>query len=90
MGQSGVYGKTDDAQSAAVIHAAIERGVTFLDTGDHYGAIRRRRCPRSTVRGLSHHQHSVVQYFTILPISAASGAPTDRSDGLAASVTLVS
>jgi aryl-alcohol dehydrogenase-like predicted oxidoreductase len=38
MGMSGAYGKTDDAHSIAVIHAAIERGVTFLDTGDFYGA----------------------------------------------------
>jgi aryl-alcohol dehydrogenase-like predicted oxidoreductase len=38
MGLSGAYGKTDDAQSTAVIHAAIERGVTFLDTGDFYGS----------------------------------------------------
>ncbi len=38
MGMSGVYGKTDDAQSIAVIHAAIERGVTLLDTGDFYGS----------------------------------------------------
>jgi aryl-alcohol dehydrogenase-like predicted oxidoreductase len=38
MGLSGAYGKVDAAQSTAVIHAAIERGVTFLDTGDHYGA----------------------------------------------------
>jgi aryl-alcohol dehydrogenase-like predicted oxidoreductase len=38
MGLSGVYGKTDDAASIAIIHAAIERGVTFLDTGDHYGS----------------------------------------------------
>jgi aryl-alcohol dehydrogenase-like predicted oxidoreductase len=37
MGMSGIYGKSDDAQSIAVIHAAIERGVTFLDTGDFYG-----------------------------------------------------
>ena len=35
---SGAYGKTDDAQSIAVIHAAIERGVTLLDTGDFYGS----------------------------------------------------
>jgi aryl-alcohol dehydrogenase-like predicted oxidoreductase len=35
---SGAYGKTDDAQSIAVIHAAIDRGVTLLDTGDFYGA----------------------------------------------------
>jgi aryl-alcohol dehydrogenase-like predicted oxidoreductase len=38
MGMSGAYGRTDDAQSIAVIHAAIERGVTLLDTGDFYGA----------------------------------------------------
>lgn len=38
MGMSGAYGKTDDAQSIAVLHAALERGVTFLDTGDFYGA----------------------------------------------------
>jgi aryl-alcohol dehydrogenase-like predicted oxidoreductase len=35
---SGAYGKTDDAQSTAVIHAAIERGVTFFDTADFYGS----------------------------------------------------
>ena len=29
---SGVYGKTDDAQSVAVIHAAMERGVKLIDT----------------------------------------------------------
>jgi aryl-alcohol dehydrogenase-like predicted oxidoreductase len=38
MGMSGAYGKTDDAQSIAVIHAAIERGVTLLDTADFYGS----------------------------------------------------
>jgi aryl-alcohol dehydrogenase-like predicted oxidoreductase len=38
MGMSGVYGKTDDAQSIAVIRAAIDRGVRFLDTGDFYGS----------------------------------------------------
>jgi len=38
MGMSGAYGKTDDAQSIAVIHAAIERGITLLDTGDFYAS----------------------------------------------------
>ncbi len=38
MGMSGAYGKTDDAKSIEVIHAAIERGVTLLDTGDFYGS----------------------------------------------------
>ena len=38
MGFSGIYGATDDAESVATIHAAIEAGVTLLDTGDFYGA----------------------------------------------------
>jgi aryl-alcohol dehydrogenase-like predicted oxidoreductase len=37
MGMSGVYGKTDDRESIATIHAAIERGVDLIDTGDFYG-----------------------------------------------------
>jgi len=37
MGMSGMYGRTDDAESVRTIQAAIERGVTLLDTGDFYG-----------------------------------------------------
>jgi aryl-alcohol dehydrogenase-like predicted oxidoreductase len=37
MGMSGVYGPSDRAESIATIHAAMEAGVTLLDTGDFYG-----------------------------------------------------
>jgi aryl-alcohol dehydrogenase-like predicted oxidoreductase len=37
MGMSGVYGETDDAESIATIHAALDAGVSLLDTGDFYG-----------------------------------------------------
>ena len=37
MGMSGGYGPADDAESIATIHAALEAGVTMLDTGDFYG-----------------------------------------------------
>ena len=37
MGMSGMYGDTDEAESLATIHAAIDAGVTLLDTGDFYG-----------------------------------------------------
>ena len=38
MGMSGMYGPSDDNESIATIHAAIDRGITLLDTGDYYGA----------------------------------------------------
>ena len=34
---SGMYGPADRAESIATIHAAMEAGVTLLDTGDFYG-----------------------------------------------------
>ncbi|MFF1308614.1 aldo/keto reductase [Streptomyces sp. NPDC058307] len=37
MGMSGMYGEADRAESIATIHAALEAGVTLLDTGDFYG-----------------------------------------------------
>src|SRR5580692_5060250 len=37
MGMSEFYGATDDAESIATIHRAIDRGVTLLDTADVYG-----------------------------------------------------
>ncbi|MEZ4365522.1 MAG: aldo/keto reductase [Kofleriaceae bacterium] len=37
MGMSGMYGDADEIESIATIHAALERGVTLLDTGDFYG-----------------------------------------------------
>jgi aryl-alcohol dehydrogenase-like predicted oxidoreductase len=37
MGMSGMYGETDDAESVRTIHAAVDGGVTLLDTGDFYG-----------------------------------------------------
>jgi aryl-alcohol dehydrogenase-like predicted oxidoreductase len=37
MSMSGVYGNADDQQSIAVIHHALERGVSFLDSADMYG-----------------------------------------------------
>jgi aryl-alcohol dehydrogenase-like predicted oxidoreductase len=36
MGMSALYGETDDAESVATIHAALDAGVTLLDTGDFY------------------------------------------------------
>lgn len=38
MGMSQSYGTPEDTESIATIHHAIDRGITFLDTADVYGA----------------------------------------------------
>jgi aryl-alcohol dehydrogenase-like predicted oxidoreductase len=37
MGMSDLYGPADETESVATLHAAIDAGVTLLDTGDFYG-----------------------------------------------------
>src|SRR5260221_3723458 len=37
MGMSGMYGPADRQESIATIHAALDAGITLLDTGDFYG-----------------------------------------------------
>jgi aryl-alcohol dehydrogenase-like predicted oxidoreductase len=37
MGMSGMYGPSDRAESLATIDAALEAGITLIDTGDFYG-----------------------------------------------------
>jgi aryl-alcohol dehydrogenase-like predicted oxidoreductase len=37
MGMSGTYGPADEREGIATIHAALDAGVTLLDTGDFYG-----------------------------------------------------
>src|SRR5258708_28369701 len=37
MGMSDFYGPADRDESIATIHAALDAGITLLDTGDFYG-----------------------------------------------------
>jgi aryl-alcohol dehydrogenase-like predicted oxidoreductase len=36
MGMSDLYGSADEKESIATIHAALDAGITLLDTGDYY------------------------------------------------------
>jgi aryl-alcohol dehydrogenase-like predicted oxidoreductase len=38
MGMSDLYGAADRAESIATIHAALDAGITLIDTGDFYGS----------------------------------------------------
>jgi aryl-alcohol dehydrogenase-like predicted oxidoreductase len=51
MGFSGGYGAVDDADSIATIHAALEAGITYLDTGDFYGSGQNEMLLRDALKG---------------------------------------
>jgi aryl-alcohol dehydrogenase-like predicted oxidoreductase len=50
MGMSEFYGATDDTESIATIHRAIELGVTLLDTADVYGPFKNEELVGRAVR----------------------------------------
>jgi aryl-alcohol dehydrogenase-like predicted oxidoreductase len=73
MGLSGVYGKVDETQGIAVIHAAIERGITLLDTGDHYGAGHNELLIGKAIAGRRDRVQLSVKFGAML--APGSGAP---------------
>jgi aryl-alcohol dehydrogenase-like predicted oxidoreductase len=52
MAMSGTYGPADDAESTATIRAALDAGITLLDTGDFYGMGHNEMLLASAVRGV--------------------------------------
>jgi aryl-alcohol dehydrogenase-like predicted oxidoreductase len=51
MGFSGGYGPVDDRESIATVHAALDAGVNYLDTGDFYGAGQNEMLLRDALKG---------------------------------------
>jgi aryl-alcohol dehydrogenase-like predicted oxidoreductase len=59
MGMSDFYGSADEAESIATIEAALDAGITLLDTGDYYGMGHNELLLREALRG-RHREHAVV------------------------------
>ena len=51
MGMSHAYGETDDDESIATIHRALDLGVNFLDTADMYGPYTNEELVGRAIRG---------------------------------------
>ncbi len=51
MGMSEFYGPTDEAESIATIHRALELGITLLDTADMYGPFVNEELVGKAIRG---------------------------------------
>jgi aryl-alcohol dehydrogenase-like predicted oxidoreductase len=52
MGMSGIYGPADEGESIATIRAALDAGITLLDTGDFYGMGHNELLLRDALRGV--------------------------------------
>src|SRR5438445_10872122 len=51
MGMSDFYGPADRSEGIATIHAALDAGITLLDTGDYYGMGHNELLIREALRG---------------------------------------
>ena len=51
MGMSDLYGPADDQESVRTIQAALDTGITLLDTGDYYGMGHNELLIREALRG---------------------------------------
>jgi aryl-alcohol dehydrogenase-like predicted oxidoreductase len=51
MGMSDLYGPADETESIATIQAALDAGITLLDTGDYYGMGHNEMLIREALRG---------------------------------------
>lgn len=72
MGMSGMYGPADRQESIATIHAALDAGVTLLDTGDCYGMGHNEMLLGQALKGLPRDQ---------LVVSVKFGAMRDPAGG---------
>jgi len=56
MGMSDLYGPADRAESIATIRAALDAGITLIDSGDYYGAGHNELLLREALEGRSREQ----------------------------------
>jgi aryl-alcohol dehydrogenase-like predicted oxidoreductase len=66
MGMSDLYGPADDAESVATIQAALDAGVTLLDTGDFYGMGHNELLLRDAIRGRRRENAQISVKFGVL------------------------
>ena len=84
MGMTYAYGpgERDDAESQAVLHRAVELGVTFLDTADVYGPFTNEELVGRALRGLGERRASVTLASKGGLVLGAPGDPRSvRRDG---------
>ncbi|KQU85344.1 aldo/keto reductase [Variovorax sp. Root318D1] len=75
MGMSALYGPSDRTESIATIHAAMDAGITLLDTGDFYGGGHNEMLIGEALKGLKGSQRDAAL------VSVKFGALRDPAGG---------
>jgi aryl-alcohol dehydrogenase-like predicted oxidoreductase len=91
MGMSDFYGPADEAESIATIHAALDAGITLLDTGDYYAAGHNELLIGEALRGRNRHDVAISVKFGLLrapdgAIAGIDGRPVAVKSALAYSL----
>jgi aryl-alcohol dehydrogenase-like predicted oxidoreductase len=79
MGMSDLYGPADRAESLATIAAALDAGVTLIDTGDFYGSGHNEMLIREALEGRSRDSVHLSVKFGALRDPAGGWGGTDNS-----------
>lgn len=66
MGMSDLYGPASESESIATIQAALDAGITLLDTGDFYGSGHNEMLLRDALRGRAREQVQISVKFGAL------------------------
>ena len=74
---SDAYGSADEAESIATIHAALDSGVTLLDTADFYGMGQNEMLLREALRGRTREQVIISDKFGGLRTPSGGWSGTD-------------
>ncbi|WP_298192623.1 aldo/keto reductase [Metallibacterium sp.] len=77
MSMSGMYGPSDRVECIATIHAALEAGITLLDTGDFYGSGHNELLLREALRGRARERVVLSVKFGALRDPASGWSGTD-------------
>ncbi|MEU6537055.1 aldo/keto reductase [Streptomyces sp. NPDC047000] len=75
MGMSGAYGEADRAESIATVHAALDAGMTLIDTGDFYGMGHNELLLAEALRGRDRESYRLSVKFGMLsgPVPGYAG-----------------
>jgi aryl-alcohol dehydrogenase-like predicted oxidoreductase len=75
MSMSGVYGDSDDAQSTAVIHHALDRGINFIDSADIYGNGHNEELVGRAIKGRRDKVVLATKFGNVIGKGAVDGRP---------------